>query len=357
MYKLKPTIANITPYAPSVGEYKIRLDANESFLTLRSETVARAIKDVCLNRYPDANATLLISAFADFYGVSADYVTAGNGSDELLYLIISAFLPTVGNLIRLEYDFSMYSFYAELAEKNVHILRKDGDLRIVADDVIAAVNALGGAATDNILVFSNPCNPTSLGLDKADVIRIIENANALVILDEAYMDFWHDDQSESNQSSDNQSLIRTAHKYDNLILLRTASKAVAAAGLRIGFAVAGERLTRAIRAAKSPYNVNSLSQAVGRAIYCDKAGAAAAVSAVKAETRFLYGEVVKLSCFTKVYETAANFVFIKTDRAGEIYEYLKQRGILIRNIDGHLRITAGSRAENLALLEALRGFK
>lgn len=151
-------------------------------------------------------------------------------------------------------DFSMYKFYSSICEVECDTFIKSDDLSIDTDALIEKVNR------DNIklLLFSNPCNPTGQGMTAEDARRLVTSVNALVILDEAYMDFW------------DQSLINEVEKYSNLIIFRTASKAVGSAALRLGFAVANETISRAVKAVKSPYNVNTFSQVVGSIIYENK---------------------------------------------------------------------------------------
>lgn len=151
-------------------------------------------------------------------------------------------------------DFSMYKFYSSICEVECDTFIKSDDLSIDTDALIEKVNR------DNIklLLFSNPCNPTGQGMTAEDARRLVTSVNALVILDEAYMDFW------------DQSLINEVEKYSNLIIFRTASKAVGSAALRLGFAVANETISRAVKAVKSPYNVNTFSQVVGSIIYKNK---------------------------------------------------------------------------------------
>ena len=246
MYELNEKIRDLTPYDPITGSYPIRLDANESFLSLPEELRARigeAAAHAAFNRYPDPLASELTSAFADFYGISPDLVTVGDGSDELLSLLCNAFLMKGESMMVLPPDFSMYAFYASIAEARVVTCPKGADLTIDVDAVIKK------AREENVrlILFSNPCNPASTGLSRENARRLIRSVSALVVLDEAYMDFW------------DQSLLQEVESYDNLIILRTCSKALGGAALRLGFAVAAPRLTRALRAVKSPYNIGSLA--------------------------------------------------------------------------------------------------
>ena len=253
-YTLNNKIKELVPYEPISGTYKIRLDANECPDNLPDEIklqIDKAMQGIDYNRYPDPLAEELINSFSEFYGINPELVTAGNGSDELIFLIESAFLEKGDKMLVVSPDFSMYRFYSSICEVECDSFIKDDNLEIDVDALIEKLNS------DNIklLLFSNPCNPTGRGVTAQDARRLVSSTNALVILDEAYMDFW------------NQSLIGEVESYDNLIIFRTASKAVGCAALRLGFAVANPVISRAIKAVKSPYNVNSISQAVGEVIY------------------------------------------------------------------------------------------
>src|SRR5699024_11066858 len=147
-----------------------------------------------------------------------------------------------------------YDFYSHLYELEVVSLEKDDNLEIDVDAAISYINRHNIRA----VMLSNPCNPTSIGLAREKTLHLVKSVNSLVVLDEAYMDFW------------DESLIDVASKYDNLILLRTCSKAIGLASLRLGFAIANPKLTKALRAAKSPYNVNGISQAMGEIILKDR---------------------------------------------------------------------------------------
>ena len=256
-YSLNEKIKDLKPYDPIQGEYQIRLDANESFLSVPNEILEQfhtSVNQIAFNRYPDPYANATITAFGRHYGVKSNLVTAGNGSDELIQVIMSAFLMKGDRVLTLSHDFSMYRFYTSIVEAECIEVPKNEDLTINVDNVIETANE----KQVRMIIFSNPCNPTSLGLCKDEVRRLIRSVNALVILDEAYMDFW------------DQSLLQEAESYDNLIILRTCSKAFGMAAVRLGFAVANQTLTNAIRAVKSPYNVNTVTQAFGAAVLNQK---------------------------------------------------------------------------------------
>ena len=169
-----------------------------------------------------------------------------------------------------------------------------------------------------------------------------------MVLDEAYMDFW------------NQSLLSEFDKYDNLLILRTCSKAFGGAALRLGFAVGVMPLTNALKAVKSPYNLNSFTQAAGAALLRRKEEAKAALAEILiSKAELLDGVKALAQKFPgemEVFESDTNFVFIRTERYLEIFQYMLEKGIAIRKFTGYLRITAGSREENRAVLNVLEEF-
>ena len=344
-FELNEKLKNMTPYEPVSGSYAVRLDANESFLSL-SDTIraelAEKLRELPFNRYPDPMAADVCEKFAAYYGLDPANVTAGNGSDELISIITGAFLSQGDKLLTVLPDFSMYGFYAGLAGAEVLSLKKGEDLTIDVDALIETAKR----ERVSCVMFSNPCNPTGQGLKRGEVRRIVTALDCLVVLDEAYMDFY------------TESLLDEVNDYDNLIILRTCSKALGLAAFRLGFAVANERLTNVLRAVKSPYNVNTLTQAYGAVVLSHKAEERQALAEILASRDALYAALTamqeELACFGRVYPTVTNFVLIKTARAAEIFAKLKERSIVVRLMGDCLRITAGSPAENEAVLTALR---
>ncbi len=344
MFQLNEKVKNLTPYEPISGTYEIRLDANESFLTFPKEIeneMVEALKNSALNRYPDPMTTKLVKGFADYFKVDAACVTAGNGSDEIISVIMNAFLQKGDKILILEPDFSMYRFYAEIAECECVKYQKDENLDVSIDDVIS----LAKSENIRIVIFSNPCNPTSRIVTKDDVRKLINSVDSLVVLDEAYMDFAEDE-----------SLLGEFENYDNLIILKTCSKALGSAALRLGFAVANKTLTNVIRAVKSPYNVNSVSQALGEVLFSHPEYIDKCIETVVNSRKELYSALKEINSdkIEKIYETHTNFVFMKVKNAKEVFEKMKDNSIIIRNMGDFLRITAGTEYENAKMLETFK---
>lgn len=336
-YQLNSKIRSLIPYEPICGDFEIRLDANESYINFPryiTDKIQEQIKSIDFNRYPDPYCKGLCKSVAQFYNIDENLITIGDGSDELIGVIINSFLQKGDNIITLSHDFSMYGFYAFLSEMNNIVVDKNEDLTIDVDRVIKT-------ACENdvkMIIFSNPCNPTSIGLDKQSVRKLINSVESLVVLDEAYMDFW------------NESLLSETADYDNLIILRTASKAFGAAAVRLGIAVANNVITQALKAVKAPYNVNSVTQKIGEIIYKEKNFITGNIKEIIKNKEFLANGLLKIQknrpdVFT-VYKSDTNFVFMKmenTNKSKEIFEYLKENKIVIRCMGSFLRVTAGSK--------------
>lgn len=345
-YELNNKIRELEPYEPISGTYKIRLDANEcpvSYPESIMKQVKEAVEKIDFNRYPDPLAEKVVSSFSKYYNVNPELVTAGNGSDELIFLVESAFLEKGDKMLVVSPDFSMYKFYSSICEVECASFVKDESLDIDVDALIEKVNA------DNIklLIFSNPCNPTGRGLTARQVKKLVKSVSALVISDEAYMDFW------------NESLIAETENYSNLIVFRTASKAIGSAALRLGFAVANKTVSRALKAVKSPYNVNSISQAIGEVIYKNKEYLLNRQKEIVRNKEKLYNGLIKFAESRGnmiVYESNANFVFVKTPESKAIWEYLKDNSIVVRYMGEYLRITAGTEEEVCETLRCLEKY-
>jgi histidinol-phosphate aminotransferase len=342
-YEVNEKIRELVPYQPITGSYRIRLDANESFLVPENEILEEIKKDavsVAFQRYPDPFAQELCEAFANAYNLNVENVVAGNGSDELISLLFSSFLMKGESAVTLSPDFSMYGFYCEIAEGQNKEFKKREDFTFDIDELIDFVNKNNA----RMLIFSNPCNPTSLGIKRDDIRKLISSVNSLVVLDEAYMDFW------------DQSMLSEVNQYDNLIILRTCSKAIGAASLRLGFAVSNVKLIQLLKAVKSPYNVNSVSQKIGAEILKRKEWLAACRQKICKSRDDLYNGLKKIEEQNpekiQVLKPVTNFVIVKTPECTAIYKKLLKEGIAIRCFDGFLRITAGSESENEELLNA-----
>lgn len=347
--KISQKLDHAETYIPEQANCDIYLNANESFVA-PDEVLAKAIQDAIeeasqnLNRYPDAFSVGLCQAFADYYGVDSRLVSAANGSDESILMLYACLLDAGDKVLTLERDFSMYRITANTQNQKIISLIKDEESQNIP---IEKILKTAQEEDVNMIIFSNPCNPTGQIFTRAEIITLVEGFDGLVVVDEAYMDF-----------ADESVIDLAGGKYENLVVLRTASKAFAMAGVRIGMQVASLDITRRLQAGKLVFNVSIFGQKIGEVIYRHKASYQKAIAEINESTAFLYEHLVQLSQkyprLKKIYKTHANFIFMRAQNASGIFQSLKAKGVMTRDFGvDYFRVCAGTREENLAFLKAL----
>jgi histidinol-phosphate aminotransferase len=344
---IKPNIRAMKAYAIEAPACSIRLDANESpygfpLGTLRLPT----------NRYPDPDAVALRRLLAEKWGVEPECILHGNGSDELIYYLLTAvggpaLIPTP--------TFSMYRIIAESLGEEQLIVPLDGQFDLDMEAMLAAIKE----HNPKLVFLSRPNNPTGNSFTFDKVVEIIENAGGLVVLDEAYQPF----------SPRGDSFVDLLPRYGNLLVMRTLSK-VGLAALRLGFVIGDKSLIAAINKVRLPYNVNSLSQAAALEILLrDEASIDGCIRAVIDEREKLFKELSALDGI-RAYPSDANFILFKLTAtgsltAGTLHKKLIADDILIKKIaggqngspgplDNCLRVTVGTPQENAAFISSIR---
>lgn len=332
------------PYSPGGQPCPVILNANESFVRPSAEMMAEfhAILDSCdFNRYPDPRAEELCRTYADLYGLDWQNVTAGNGSDEHIELLYAALVAPGDRVVTVSPDFSMYGAGAYLNDVEQFVYEQE-NYHTNVDHLLAFAQEKDAA----MIIFSNPCNPTGVVVPRADVLRLIDGFDGLVVVDEAYMDFA------------DESVLDLAGKRENLIVLKTCSKAIGLAGLRVGFTITTPELTTLLQNAKAYYNVGRLTQALAICVLQHGDELRAAIDTIKASTRELVAALTPIvensSVLEQMLPTSTNFVYIVTDKASEIFVKMQEHGVLIRQPQANgLRINSGTPEENAACVDAL----
>jgi len=341
-----PKFSRLIPYVP--GEQPkdksrfIKLNTNESPFPPSPKAqkfAAEAIEKTML--YSDPECFKLRAALADIYGVGAENVICGNGSDDILNFAFSAFCDDKTPAVFADITYGFYKVFAEYNRVPYKIIPLKDDFTIEPTEYYNA---------EGTVFIANPNAPTGIALSVGDIEGIIQNnPDNIVVVDEAYVDFGA------------QSCVPLTKKYDNLIVTQTFSKSRSLAGARLGFATADKELItdlNTIRNSTNPYNVNSVTQAAGIGSLEDQEYTIKNCKKI-IETREKTVEELKKLGFV-LTNSSANFIFAShPEKSGEkIYKELKERGVLIRHFDApritnYNRITVGTDEEMKALIDNL----
>lgn len=332
-------ILQMEPYASARSEFKgkasIFLDANEN-----------TIRTTC-NRYPDPLQANLKTAIQPLLKLEKEQIFLGNGSDEAIDLLLRIFcVAGQDSIITLPPTYGMYKVSASL--NNIETIEIPLDLDYQPN--VAAILAAQNERT-KILFICSPNNPTGNDFDLKRIEALIQGFDGIVVVDEAYIHF-------STQAS----CIEWLDKYPNLVVLQTFSKAWGMAGIRLGMALANSAIIDLFNKVKPPYNVNVLTQEYALSQLQDWSIFREDVASIIVKRAKLRGQLSALKWVKKIYPSAANFLLIKVENADQVYQYLVEQGIIIRNrskvllCDNCLRITIGTAKENLVLMECLKAY-
>ncbi|MFP5504935.1 MAG: histidinol-phosphate transaminase [Gammaproteobacteria bacterium] len=335
-------------HVPDPGEC-IKLDAMENPYRWPEELVAawlERLRGVSLNRYPDPAARAVQAALRDAMQVpDAMAVLLGNGSDELIQMIVLTLAAPGRVILAPEPSFVMYKLIAQVAGLKYAGVPLKNDFGLDMDAMLEAIDLHQPA----VVFLAYPNNPTGNLFAAADVRRIAAAAPGLVVVDEAYAAFAAD------------SFMPVLGEYPNLLVLRTVSK-MGLAGLRLGLLAGPPEWLDEIDKTRLPYNINVLTQASAEFALEHRDVLDAQTARIRADRATLFAELSKLPGLT-VYPSEANFLLFRTPagRAAELFAGLRARGILIKNLSGAggaladcLRVTVGTPDENAAFLAALR---
>ena len=337
----RPNIWALKPYSSARDEYSgkeasVFLDANENPYNMPN------------NRYPDPLQWDLKRKIAPVKHVSPEQIFLGNGSDEAIDLMFRAFcLPGVDNVVAIEPTYGMYKVCADVNDVEYRNVRLDAEFQFKADDMLAASDA-----NTKLMFLCSPNNPTGNNLDRREILSLLDRFDGLVIVDEAYADF-----------SGEPSFLAELDARPNLVVLQTFSKAWGCAAIRLGMAFASRDIIGILNKIKYPYNINRLTQEEAIRMMGLHYQVKQWVKSLLEERARLIKEFSELDCCRHVYPTDANFFLVEVSDAKKIYDYLVDKGIIVRNrtnvalCHNCLRITVGTRPENDTLLEALELYK
>jgi histidinol-phosphate aminotransferase len=332
----RANISRLKAYEAKEIPCRIKLDANENPYAPNIAIPTAQFKK--LNRYPDPDGSELKKAAAKAFGVGHGNILLGNGSDELIYCLITAF---GGPVLFPVPTFSMYGIISQaLGEKAIAVpLDENFDLDI--DKMLSAISRY----KPKLIFLSSPNNPTGNCFSTDRILKIIEASKGIVIVDEAYQPFASD-----------KGFIPLLGDYKNMAIMRTLSK-VGLAALRVGFLIGDAEMLNEVNKARLPFNVNALSQATATAALKNKKQLSEIIKTVSSERDRLFKNMSAIDGI-EAFPSEANFVLFRVDKPDYIYHALLEKGILIRNmrsaVKGCLRVTIGTPSENRAFINALK---
>ncbi|MBC6492295.1 histidinol-phosphate transaminase [Flavihumibacter stibioxidans] len=341
---LRPNIKNLVPYSSARDEFKgearVFLDANENSL---GSPLTK-----WYNRYPDPLQWEVKEKLSVIKGVAPQHIFLGNGSDECIDVLIRAFCePGLDNIVIVPPTYGMYEVSANI--NNVKIKKVP-----LTPDFQLDLPALEEAVDDHtkMIFLCSPNNPTGNSLIREDVELLLNNYFGIVVMDEAYVNF-----------SRQRSYVQELEDYPNLVVLQTLSKAWGLAALRVGMAFASESIIAVMNKIKPPYNINQASQELVLKALDEVEQVNEMIRVLVQERSRLEAALPGLNMVEKVYPSDANFLLVKVTDAKAIYQYLLDKGIVVRDrssvilCEGCLRITVGTETENDELLAALAAFE
>jgi histidinol-phosphate aminotransferase len=325
---------------------EIRLSVNENpnnILGSFKEELTNLILNIDFNRYPSGDSYKLRSKIASYIDVDMDKLICTNGSDELIKVIIDTFALPGDLILSHSPTFVEYQVMADIRKCDYREIKPLEDFKVDIDGIINEANEKNA----KLIFVCSPNNPTGELIPKEELIRVLDSVNAYVAIDEAYYEFSE------------QTIASLVDKYDKLIVLRTFSKALGLASIRVGYGIANTELINKMNKVRMPYNLNYVSEEIA-ALAVDKIDSFLPfVKEIISERNRLYEELSDISDL-KVYKSSTNFILFKPNDKDYLYDTLKSNNILIKKFDNnplldqYLRFSMGTKEENDKLMEIIR---
>ena len=336
---IRKNILELKPYSSARDEFKeaasVYLDANE--FPVSSD----------FNRYPDSHHSFLKNAISKIKNVSEKNILIGNGSDEVIDIVLRTFCePGKDNIIITPPTYGMYEVAAAINDIEVKRCDLEPNFELDFEKLKNQIDV-----NTKVVFLCSPNNPTGKLLDFDAICDFVSQVSCMVLVDEAYIDF-----------SDSKSMITKIDEFDNLIVSQTLSKFYGMAGLRVGLCFANSFLIEIFHKVKPPYNINILSQKIAIKELNSKDWESSLQQILK-DKQNLKAALLQQNCILQVFESDANFYLVKVANATHLYQYLIKKGIVVRNrsnqlhCENCLRITVGTAEENEELINALREYE
>lgn len=338
MQLVKNKVRSLKPYHVEDFDCDVKLHANESAFPPPPETLKlfeEIFRNCSLNRYPDPNCQELKSVLSKQHQIPPEQFMIGNGSDELIQILLQIFCDPGDGVAFPDPTFAMYAIIAQGMGLTPQSVSLDENWGFRAEEFLEAIKN----QPIRIVFFSYPNNPTGNCFSSAEIQKVIEGFSGIVVVDEAYYDF------------STKSFANLLSRHNNLIILRSLSK-IGLAALRVGYGIADPRIIEQVDKVRLPYNSNTLSQLFSAKLLNHFSPVQKQIDRVIEERKRLSEALHGFSALT-VYPSDANFILFRVNqKSDEVFKHLMEDGILIRNLGNHprlsncLRVTVGTREEN-----------
>lgn len=340
---LRDNIKKLVPYSSARDEFKgeasVLVDANENAFGSPLEHH--------YNRYPDPLQHQVKEKLSKIKGVPVENTFLGNGSDEAIDILFRAFCkPGVDNVILVPPTYGMYEVSANINDVTIRKVNLTADFQLNLDGIAEAIDM-----HTKIIFVCSPNNPTGNSINRQDIETLLINFKGLVVVDEAYINF-----------SKQQSFTKDLAEFPNLVILQTLSKAWGLAALRLGMAFASKEIIAVFNKIKPPYNINQATQDLVLKALDNVDIVNEWIKATVIERNALAAELIKIEQVDSITPSDANFILAKLVEPRELYNFLVNQGIIVRDrskvelCDGCLRITVGTPDENIKVLAAIKQF-
>ncbi len=346
---IRPEFKDFMPYTTNQAAYRVKLDANESPfdlpMSVRKKLADIIIEGPALNLYPDTESIELRKTLSTYWGVDMEGIVVGTGSDQLIQVLVNTFIGKGDKVVCPVPSFGMYKIDTIIGGGTAVevVLKEENNFEYDIDEFISKAKS----EEAKLVILCTPNNPTGNLLSLKDIEKICSNCpNAVIAVDEAYAEF-----AEESAAS-------LLPKFENLIVLRTLSKAYGLAGIRCGYSLSGKAMADELSKVKPPYNISSLSQLVAKLVFEAREEIDSQIKYLTEQRAYLSGELEKLDG-VRIYPSGANYVLVKLPDANAVAKELERRGILIRSygdpvLSKYIRISVGNKEQNDILLEELK---
>jgi len=332
-----------------LDEKVVKLDLNEN-LAVSSDVVEKLLLNACqgvdARRYPPPYSATAVEAISNFFGFDESEVFVGNGSDELLDLLMKTFVEKQTRVLVVEPTFPLYTYFTQMygGQKVTVLLKPDFEL-----DVDALLEKSG--EEPSLLIICSPNNPTGNQFAKSDLEKVVREFNGLVLVDEAYVDFA------------GYSVVSWTRDNDNLIVLRTFSKSFGLAGIRLGFAVSDRSVVEYVKRVTHPFNVNIIAQRVVALALQNWNYFKQQIEYIIREREWLRNALAKIDGVV-TYPSDASFILFRIAKrdfsSSAVRERLRSKNVFVKDkgyaplLENCIRVTVGTRDMNEAFVSALK---